>query len=109
MPEAVDFEPFHDRVLVRQDEAAGEEARPGGIVVPDNQKERPLEGRVMATGPGRHELGVFIPVACAVGDQVLFGQFAGTKVVVGGVEYLILRDEEILGRRMQKTGPSHDD
>jgi len=97
----VNFEPFHDRVLVLQDEDAEAVALKGGIVLPDNQKERPLEGRVMAVGPGRYELGVFIPLECVVGDQVLFGKYAGTEMTVDGVEYKLMRDEETFGRRLK--------
>ncbi len=99
LPE-VNFKPFHDRVLVLR--ALAEEAPAGNIVIPDNEKEPPLEGRVIARGPGRVEMGGWVSPSAEPGDVVLFDKYAGVPVVVDGQEYLLLRDEELLGRRQQK-------
>lgn len=93
----VGFKPFHDRVLVKQAEV--DETHAGKIVIPDSQKEKPLEGLVVAVGPGKVEWGGFVSPACQVGDTVLFGKYAGAEITVDGEEYLLLRDEEVLGRR----------
>jgi chaperonin GroES len=93
----VEFVPYHDRVLVKQDEA--KEKTSGRIEIPDSQREPPLEGVVLAVGPGRAEMGQFIPVTAQVGEQVVFGKYGGTPITIDGIQYLILRDEEILGRR----------
>ena len=89
------LKPLHDRVVVR---ALDQETRsPGGIVIPDNAKEKPTTGEVMAVGPGRTtDDGINIPVTVCVGDKVLFGQYAGQKVKVNGEEVAILREEDVL-------------
>lgn len=97
MNRRVKFVPFHDRVLVKQDSIS--ETGTGRIQIPDSQKEPPLEGIVIAVGPGRIEMGQFIPVAADLDQHVVFGKYAGTPIFIDGVEYLILRDEEILGQR----------
>jgi chaperonin GroES len=91
----MELKPLHDRVVVR---ALDQETRsPGGIVIPDNAKEKPTTGEVLAVGPGRvTEDGVTIPVTVTVGDRVLFGQYAGQKVKVDGQEIAILREEDVL-------------
>ena len=84
------FRPLHDRVLVRRVEA--EERTPGGIIIPDTAKEKPVEGEVLAVGPGaRDETGRIIS------DRVLFGKRAGTDMLIGGEERLILKESDILG------------
>lgn len=90
------FVPFHDRVLVRRVEAA---PQPGGIELPETAKEPPLEGVVLAVGAGRFRDGAWQPCSCAVGQRVLFTKYAGVEIALDGVELLILRDEEVLGRR----------
>lgn len=87
--------PLHDRVVVR---AIEDETRsPGGIVIPDNAKEKPTQGEVLAVGPGRRtEDGVIVPMSVKIGERVLFGQYAGQKVKVNGEETTILREEDIL-------------
>ena len=90
------FRPLHDRVLVRRVEA--EERTPGGIIIPDTAKEKPVEGEVLAIGPGaRDETGKIIPLDVKVGDRVLFGKWAGTDVLIDGEERLILKESDILG------------
>lgn len=101
-PFTVNFTPFHDRVLVLQ--ASVDEADTGHIVIPDSQKEPPLEGHVIAVGPGRMEFGQHIKPSCQPGNRVLFSKFAGVEVTVDGVVYLLMRDEEILGRRPATQG-----
>jgi len=89
------LKPLHDRVVVR---AVDPETRsPGGIVIPDNAKEKPTTGEVLAVGPGRvTPEGAKIPTTITVGERVLFGQYAGQKVKVDGEEVTILREEDVL-------------
>jgi chaperonin GroES len=90
------FRPLHDRVAVTRIEV--EERTPGGIIIPDTAKEKPQEGRVEAVGPGgRDESGKLISLDVKVGDRVVFGKWSGTEVVIGGVDYLIMKESDILG------------
>jgi chaperonin GroES len=90
------FRPLHDRVLVRRVEA--EEKTAGGIIIPDTVKEKPVEGAVESVGPGaRDETGRIVPLDVTVGDRVLFGKWAGTEVLIGGEERLILKESDVLG------------
>ena len=90
------FRPLHDRVLVKRVEA--EEKTPGGIIIPDTAKEKPVEGEVLAVGPGaRDETGTVRPLDVKVGDHVLFGKWAGTEVIIDGQDRLILKEADILG------------
>jgi chaperonin GroES len=90
------FRPLENRVLVRRIKA--EEKTPGGLVIPDTAKEKPLEGEVLAVGSGiRDESGRIIPLEVEVGDHVLFDKSAGTDVIIGGEERLILKQSDILG------------
>jgi chaperonin GroES len=90
------FRPLHDRVLVRRIEV--EEKTPGGIIIPDTAKEKPVEGEVLAVGPGaRDETGKVVPLDVKAGDRVLFGKWAGTDVIIAGEERLILKEADILG------------
>ena len=90
------FRPLHDRVLVKRVEA--EEKTPGGIIIPDTAKEKPVEGEVLAVGPGaRDETGAVRPLDVKVGDHVLFGKWAGTEVLIDGADRVILKESEILG------------
>ena len=87
---------MHDRVLVKRVEA--EEKTPGGIIIPDTAKEKPVEGEVLAVGPGaRDETGAVRPLDVKVGDHVLFGKWAGTEVIIDGQDRLILKEADILG------------
>jgi chaperonin GroES len=96
------FRPLHDRVLVRRVEV--EERTPGGIIIPDTAKEKPVEGEVLAAGGGaRDETGRIVPLDVKVGDRVLFGKWSGTEVIVDGEERLILKESDILGLIEGKT------
>lgn len=93
---AVRVRPLHDRVLVRRLEPA-EEVR-GGIIIPDTAKEKPLEAKVAAVGPGKRlDDGSTAAMAVKVGDTVLVGKYGGTDVKIDAEEYLIVREDEILG------------
>ena len=90
------FRPLHDRVVVTRIEAEGKTA--GGIIIPDTAKEKPSEGAVIAVGPGcRDEAGKLIPIDLKTGDRVLFGKWSGTEVKIDGVEYLIMKESDIMG------------
>jgi chaperonin GroES len=90
------FRPLHDRVLVRRTEK--EEKTAGGIIIPDTAKEKPVEGEVLAIGPGgRDQTGKIVPLDVKAGDQVLFGKWAGTDVIIDGEDRLILKESDILG------------
>lgn len=88
--------PLHDRILVRR--MAEEEKTPGGIIIPDTAKEKPQRGEVVATGNGRvTEDGKTLPLEVRIGDKVLFGKYAGTELKLDGAEYLMIREEDVLG------------
>jgi len=92
----MNIRPLNDRILVLRTE--GEEKTSGGIYIPDTAKEKPLEGRVAATGPGKtDDKGKLIPVAVKKGDKILFSKYAGTEIKIEGVEHLIMREDDILG------------
>jgi len=89
------FRPLHDRVAVRRVEAESKTA--SGIIIPDTVKEKPSEGEVVAVGPGgRDEAGKLIPIDVRAGDRVLFGKWSGTEVKIDGVEYLIMKESDIM-------------
>ena len=90
------FRPLHDRVVLTRIDAEGKTA--GGIIIPDTAKEKPQEGRVVGVGPGgRDENGKLTPIDVRVGDRVLFGKWSGTEVKIDGVEYLIMKESDIMG------------
>jgi chaperonin GroES len=90
------FRPLHDRVVVKRIEA--EEKSAGGIIIPDTAKEKPQQGEVVAVGPGgRDEAGKLIPIDVKAGDRILFGKWSGTEVKTDGVEYLIMKESDIMG------------
>jgi len=90
------FRPLHDRVVVKRIEA--EENTAGGIIIPDTAKEKPQQGEVVAVGPGgRDESGKLIPIDVKAGDRVLFGKWSGTEVKIEGVEYLIMKESDVMG------------
>ena len=90
------FRPLHDRVVVTRIDADNKTA--GGIIIPDTAKEKPTEGEVVAVGPGgRDESGKLIPIELKKGDRVLFGKWSGTEVKIDGVEYLIMKESDIMG------------
>ena len=90
------FRPLHDRVVVKRIDA--EEKSAGGIIIPDPAKEKPSEGEIIAVGPGgRDENGKLIPIDLKTGDRVLFGKWSGTEVKIDGVDYLIMKESDIMG------------
>ena len=90
------FRPLHDRVVVERIEA--EQKTAGGIIIPDTAKEKPQEGKILAVGPGaRDDAGKLVPLDVKVCDKVLFGKWSGTEVKIDGNEYLILKEDEVLG------------
>ena len=90
------FRPLHDRVVVKRIEA--EEKTAGGIIIPDTAKEKPQQGEVVAIGTGgRDEAGKLVPIDLQVGDRVLFGKWSGTEVKIDGTEYLIMKENDIMG------------
>ena len=88
------LKPLNDRVLVKRMDA--EEKTAGGLYIPDNAKEKPSRGEVIAVGPGKTENGVLVPLQVKVGDTVLFTKYAGTEIKVDGVEHMIMREDDIL-------------
>jgi chaperonin GroES len=96
------FRPLHDRVVIRR--AQGELKSKGGIIIPDNAKEKPQEGEVIAVGPGsRDESGKLIPLDVKAGDMILFGKWSGTEVKIDGEELLIVKEADIMGI-VEQTG-----
>ena len=90
------FRPLHDRVVVRRLEA--EEKTSGGIIIPDTAKEKPMEGEVVAVGPGaRDEAGKLVPLDVKDGDRILFGKWSGTEVKLDGEELVIMKETDIMG------------
>ncbi len=90
------FRPLHDRVVVRRVEEEGRTK--GGIIIPDTAKEKPMEGEVVAVGPGaRDEKGVMVPMSVKAGDRVLFGKWSGTEVKLNGEELMIMKESDIMG------------
>lgn len=88
--------PLHDRVIIKRLEE--ERVSAGGIVIPDTATEKPIRGEVIAVGNGKIlEDGKVRPIAVKAGDKVLFGKYSGTEVKVDGVEYLVMREEDIMG------------
>ena len=88
--------PLHDRLLVRRIEPS--ETAQGGIIIPDSAKEKPQEGEVVAVGPGRRtEDGTRIAMEVKKGDRILIGKYSGTDVKIDGTEYVILREDDVLG------------
>ncbi|MGJ8621689.1 MAG: co-chaperone GroES [Yoonia sp.] len=90
------FKPLHDRVLVRRIE--GDEKTAGGLIIPDNAKEKPAEGEIVSVGEGaRKDSGELIAMAVKAGDKVLFGKWSGTEVKIDGEDLLIMKESDILG------------
>jgi chaperonin GroES len=88
--------PLHDRIIIERIEEG--EQKIGGIIIPDSAKEKPQQGKVIAVGKGRIEKdGKVSPLDVKAGDTVLFGKYAGQEIKVDGNEYLIIREEEVLG------------
>ncbi len=90
------FRPLHDRVVVRR--VTAEEKTAGGIIIPDTAKEKPMEGEIVAVGPGaRNEKGEIVALDVKAGDRVLFGKWSGTEVKNDGEDLLIMKESDIMG------------
>jgi chaperonin GroES len=90
------FRPLHDRVVVRR--LTAEEKTVGGIIIPDTAKEKPMEGEIVAAGPGaRNERGEIVALDVVAGDRILFGKWSGTEVKIDGEELLIMKESDIMG------------
>ena len=86
--------PLHDRIIVKP--APAEEVTKGGIIIPDTAKEKPLQGKITAVGKGRtDDSGKLIPMQLKVGDNVLYGKYAGTEVTIDGEEYLMMKENDV--------------
>ncbi len=92
----MEVRPLHDRILVKR--ANEEEKTKGGIIIPDNAKEKPAQGEVVATGNGRRdEAGKLVSLEVKKGDRILFGKYAGTEIKIDGDDFLIMREDDVLG------------
>lgn len=92
----MNFRPLHDRVVVRRLEE--DERTSGGIIIPETAKEKPMQGEVIAVGPGeRNEQGKVTPLDVKAGDRILFGKWSGTEVKMDGEELLIMKESDIMG------------
>ena len=90
------FRPLHDRVVIRRLNA--EEKTSGGIIIPDTAQEKPMEGEIVAAGPGaRNEAGQLVALDVKAGDRILFGKWSGTEVKIDGQELLIMKESDIMG------------
>jgi chaperonin GroES len=90
------FRPLHDRVVIRRLDA--EEKTAGGIIIPDTAQEKPMQGEVIAAGPGgRNELGQIVALEVKAGDRIVFGKWSGTEVKLDGEELLIMKESDIMG------------
>ncbi len=88
------LKPLHDRLIVRP--AQAEEVTKGGIILPDTAKEKPVQGEVIAAGPGKYdEAGKLTPIGVKVGDNVLYGKYSGTEITVDGEDVLIMRESDV--------------
>jgi chaperonin GroES len=97
------FRPLHDRILIRR--VAGEDRTAGGIIIPDTAKEKPMEGEVVAAGPGaRAEDGRVHPLDVKVGDRVLFGKWSGSEIKLDGEELMIMKEADLMGIVMGSAG-----
>src|SRR5512140_852791 len=105
---ATKFTPLHDRILVRRVEES--ETTRGGIIIPDSAKDKPQEGEVIAAGKGKvSEEGKVRPLDVKEGDRILFGKYSGTEIKIDGEEFIIMREEEVLGiltgaKKTEKAG-----
>jgi len=90
------FRPLHDRVLIRR--VAQEEKTSGGIIIPDTAQEKPMEGEVVAVGPGtRSDDGEILPLSVKAGDRVLFGKWSGSEIKLNGEELMIMKESDLMG------------
>jgi chaperonin GroES len=92
----IKFTPLHDRILVRRTEEVG--TTRGGIIIPDSAKDKPQEGEVISVGKGRtNDEGKVFPLELREGDRILFGKYSGTEIKIDGEDFLIMKEEEVLG------------
>ena len=99
----MNIRPLHDRVILRRIES--DEKTAGGIIIPDTAKEKPMEGEVLAVGPGgRDEDGDYIDMEVKAGDRVLFGKWSGTEISLDGEEVLVVKESDIIGVLESKAG-----
>jgi chaperonin GroES len=93
---ATKFAPLHDRILVRRIEEAG--TTRGGLIIPDSAKDKPQEGEVIAIGKGKiNDEGKVFPLELKEGDRILFGKYSGTEIKIDGEDFLIMKEEDVLG------------
>jgi chaperonin GroES len=94
----MNIRPLYDRIVVKRVENQGDEKTAGGLIIPDTAKEKPQEGEVVAVGQGkRTEDGKIVPLDVKAGDRILFGKYSGSEIKLDGNEYLIMREDEVLG------------
>ena len=99
------FTPLHDRILVRRVEEAT--TTRGGIIIPDSAKDKPQEGEVVSVGRGRsNDEGKVFPLAVKEGDRILFGKYAGTEIKIDGEDFIIMKEDEVLGVLTGATSPA---
>ena len=102
----MNFRPLHDRILIKRIEEKG--TVKGGIIIPDTAKEKPQEAEVVAVGSGKkNEDGKVVPLDVKAGDRILFGKYSGSEIKMDNEEYLILREEEVLGILEGKAATAH--
>ena len=90
------FRPLHDRVVIRRIDGVGKTT--GGIIIPDTAQEKPMEGEIVAVGPGaRNEKGALVPIDLAPGDRILFGKWSGSEVKIDGEDLLIMTEADVMG------------
>src|ERR1700751_2894177 len=93
---ATKFTPLHDRILVRRVEEA--DTTRGGIIIPDSAKDKPQEGEIIAVGRGKsNDEGKVFPLAVKEGDRILFGKYSGTEIKIDGEDFIIMKEDEVLG------------
>ena len=93
---ATKFTPLHDRILVRREQEVG--TTRGGLIIPDSAKDKPQEGTIISVGRGKtNEEGKLLPLAVKEGDTILFGKYSGTEIKLDGEDFLIMKEEEVLG------------
>jgi chaperonin GroES len=93
---AMKFRPLHARVVIRRVEEVGKTS--GGIIIPDTAKEKPMEGEIVAVGPGaRDEKGVLVPLDVKTGDRILFGKWSGSEIKIEGEDLLIMNESDVMG------------
>jgi chaperonin GroES len=93
---AMRFRPLHDRVMIRRVDALGKTT--GGIIIPDTAQEKPMEGEIVAVGPGaRDEKGTVVPLEVKAGDRILFGKWSGSEIKLDGEDLLIMNESDIMG------------